>query len=99
MTLDDIAARLTAEGYTNCHFSGKQIILPGLGEIELAYGEVRIFDAKQPWPGYGDHPLHSGLDALFADIASTWPLAKPEPEPEVEPEIAEVEDDSDESHD
>jgi len=76
MTLTDIIERLTAEGYTNCHIVGnKQILLPGLGEVELAYGEARIFDAKYAWPGYGNHTCHKTIDDLFADINTTWPLS------------------------
>ena len=73
MTLQDIMERLVEDGFT-CHFSGsKQIIVIGHGEVELAYGEAKIFDSKYPWPGYGDHECHKNLESLFEDIHKTWP--------------------------
>lgn len=91
MTLQGIMERLLAEGYTNCHFSGsKQIILPGLGEVELAYGEAKIFDSKLPWPGYGNHQCTKSIDELFDDIHKTWPIAAPIPPVTEEPDDPET---------
>lgn len=76
MTLQDIMARLQADGYTTAYSDAKQIYLPGKGEIELAYGEAKIFDAKFSWPEFGNHPCHKDIDALFEDIHNTWPIEK-----------------------
>jgi len=65
-------------------------MLPGRGEIELAYGEAKIFDAKYAWPDYGDHPCVKTIDKLFEDVHKTWPL---EPTP-CEPSLPESENSS-----
>ena len=74
MTLQDIMDRLTAEGYSAFFSGSKNILIPGKGEVELAYGEAKLFDAKHPWPDYGNHPCIKNIDALFDDIHATWPL-------------------------
>ena len=77
MTINDILSRLVADGYEGCHvahWDPKSIIVPKLGEVELAYGEAKVFDKKHPWPHYGEHQCFKNIDDLFADIHATWPL-------------------------
>lgn len=78
MTLEDIMNRLVAEGYENCHYDGScQIIVNNRGEVELEYGEARIYDRLSPWPGYGNHPYRTDIDLLFQDINTTWEKKEP----------------------